>query len=150
MDHLKQKKDKLLNIEGIVMLLDKFGSEINNIDNNYKIKPHELMELNEKLESYFKFLNIVAATNKNLPGFIKYKIINLVEKRNRNWQESKVDMASRVKSLKEVHEEFEHEIKENSGNTTNNNNTNFQNKNKEPETITVKIKIIQGKKSNSK
>jgi len=118
MDHLLLKRGKMVNIEGIVMLLDKFGTELNSSDSINKMKQNELKELNNKLEPYFRELNKLAEESDNsLPGFIKYKIINLNEKKSRGWQESKVDQVLKIKSMKEVHDEFEQSIKESSQNT---------------------------------
>jgi len=117
MDHLLLKREKLINIEGIVMLLDKFGTELNSSDSINKMKQNELKELNNKLEPYFRELNKLAESDNSLPGFIKYKIINLNEKKNRGWQESKVDQVLKIKSMKEVHDEFEQSIKESNQNT---------------------------------
>lgn len=128
MDHLKNDKEKLINIEGIVMLLDKFGTEINSTENIKKIKPRELKELNDKLESYFTTLSEIAEKNQSLPGFIRYKIINLIEKKIRGWQESKVDTSLRIKSLKEVHDEFEQEIIDNTSTVTNYSNNKNNNR----------------------
>ena len=42
-----------------------------------------------------------------LPGHIKYKIINLIEKKKNDWAESKFQKASVAKSKEEVRKEFE-------------------------------------------
>ena len=132
MDYLlKSIEEKTINIEGIVMLLDKFGTEINNglQDGSTLVKQSEIKDLNEKLEVYFDMLKEISNTKSNLPGFIKYKIINLVEKKNRGWHESKVDQVLKIKTLKEVHEEYEQELKDNSNAINNNYNNNNNNNN---------------------
>ena len=93
-----------------MILLDKFGTEINSAENLNKIKSQELNLLNVKIETYFESLSNIAKKYA-LPGFIKYKIINLNEKKNRGWLESKVDQVLKIKSLKEVRDEFEQEMK---------------------------------------
>lgn len=136
LDHLQKNLEKLINIEGICMLLDKFGTEINNNENNNKMNSDKLQELNDKLDYYFNTLKELEQTNTNLPGYIRYKIINLMEKRKRGWQESKVDRVLKIKSLKEVHEEFEQEIKDNV--TSNNSNLSNNNQNEKDDDEYVK------------
>lgn len=136
LDHLQKNLEKLINIEGICMLLDKFGTEINNNENNNKMNSDKLQELNDKLDYYFNTLKELEQTNTNLPGYIRYKIINLMEKRKRGWQESKVDRVLKIKSLKEVHEEFEQEIKDNV--TSNNLNLSNNNQNEKDDDEYVK------------
>ena len=96
-----------VNIEGIVILLEKFGTSINKPDS--KIKKEELSKLNEKIEIYLVVLDKMREENKNLPGFIKYKIINLREKKKRGWVESKVDESLKIKTKREVGDEFDQE-----------------------------------------
>jgi len=45
-----------------------------------------------------------------LSGYIKYKIINLIEKKHRGWSESKVDQNLKIKSKQEVSEEYHQEL----------------------------------------
>jgi hypothetical protein len=98
---------KQINIEAIVILIDKFGTLINKYD--AKMKPEELNEFNQKINDYLNKLDSIQDADKNLPGHIRYKIINLIEKRNRGWEESKVDKQSTAKGIKEVREEHETE-----------------------------------------
>lgn len=109
------------------MLLDKFGTEINNSENSNKLNSQKLQELNDKLDSYFDTLINLETTNSNLPGYIRYKIINLIEKKKRGWVESKVDQVLKIKSLKEVHDEYQQHIKETSPNNNNNSVQNQEN-----------------------
>jgi hypothetical protein len=97
---------KQLNVESIVILLDKFGTLINRSDAK---KGEEYDEFNKKVDDYLSKLDVIQDTDKDIPGHIKYKIINLIEKKKRGWEESKHDQSSKVKSIKEVHEEFENE-----------------------------------------
>ena len=57
-------------------------------------------------------MNKTQENDKNIPGFIKYKIINLVEKRNRKWTESLTDKNLKIKSKQEVSDEYHSELKE--------------------------------------
>ena len=76
-------KNKYLNLEGIITLLNKLGKII-------------FQEKNEKylqdLDSFIKE-NLSPLINndnndKNIPEYLKYKIINLIEKQKNNWEES--------------------------------------------------------------
>ncbi len=97
---------KLINIEGIVILMDKFGTLINKYDQ--KIKPEELVDFNKRIDEYINKLDSLCSDN-SIPGHIRYKIINLIEKRRRGWEESKVDQSNVAKGIKEVREEYENE-----------------------------------------
>ena len=94
----------------MVILLEKFGTSINQVD--AKVKKEELCELNDKIGYYLNELDKLQDKNKKLPGFIKYKIINLREKKNRGWIESKVDKSLKIKTKQEVGEEFDKEQRE--------------------------------------
>ena len=78
---LEQEKNKNLNLEGIITLLNKFGKIV-------------FEEKNEKflqdLDYYMKecIIPIINNNDKNIPEYLKYKIINLVEKQKNNWEES--------------------------------------------------------------
>jgi hypothetical protein len=108
-EHLFDKKINI-NLEGMVILLEKFGTSINKQD--AKIKKEELVELNEKIGYYLNELDKLQDKDRNLPGYIKYKIINLREKKNRGWVESKVDQSLKIKTKQEVGEEFDKEQRE--------------------------------------
>lgn len=108
-EHLFFKKTNI-NLEGIVILLEKFGTSINKAET--KIKKDELNELNDKISHYLHELDKLQEKDKNLPGFIKYKIINLREKKNRGWVESKVDQSLKIKTKQEVGEEYDKEQRE--------------------------------------
>ena len=80
-NNLEEEKNKNLNLEGIITLLNKFGKIV-------------FEEKNEKflqdLDYYMKECIIPIINNKdgNIPEYLKYKIINLVEKQKNNWEES--------------------------------------------------------------
>ena len=102
-----QKLIKQINVEAIVILMDKFGTLINKHD--AKMKPDELYDFNAKIDGYLNKLHSIQEADENLPGHIRYKIINLIEKRNRGWEESKVDKSSVAKGMKEVREDHEND-----------------------------------------
>lgn len=107
-DHLFQKNIPI-NIEGIVILLDKFGTSINKND---KMKPEDLINYNEQINNHLTTLNIIQENDKTLPGYIRYKIINLIDKKARGWVESKVDLVKVIKSKTAVSEEYDQEMRE--------------------------------------
>ena len=80
-NNLEEEKNKNLNLEGIITLLNKFGKIV-------------FEEKNEKflqdLDYYMKeCINpIINNNDKNIPEYLKYKIINLIEKQKNNWEES--------------------------------------------------------------
>ena len=77
-------KIKFLNLEGAVTLLTKFGKIITDRQNPKHI---------QNLDNYIKD-NILAIIsndnneNNNLPNYLKFKIINLIEKKKNNWKDS--------------------------------------------------------------
>ena len=77
------KKNKNLNLEGCINLLNKFGKII------FEEKNEKFLE---NLNYYMKECIIPIINNnnndKNIPDYIKYKIINLIEKQKNNWEES--------------------------------------------------------------
>jgi hypothetical protein len=97
---------KQINIEAIVILMDKFGTLISKYDT--KTNPDEILEFSKKIDDYIKRLDIIES-DKNIPGHIRYKIINLIEKRNRGWEESKVDKTVLAQGKNQIKEEYESE-----------------------------------------
>ena len=78
-------KIKFLNLEGAVTLLTKFGRIIMERKNPKHI---------QNLENYMKDnINPIVSNNNNidnkgLPNYLKFKIINLIEKKKNNWKDS--------------------------------------------------------------
>ena len=93
---------KLINLEAIVILMDKFGTLLKNSES--KMKKEDLDNFNKKIEEYLEKLDIVQKEGK-IPGYIKYKIINLIERKKDNWVESKFQKSIEAKSLDEVRKE---------------------------------------------
>ena len=102
---------KLFNLEGIVILIDKLGTLLKN--QKGKIKENELKEFENKIDNYINKLNFIQS-NEKLPGHIKYKIINLIEKKKSNWEETQYEKNIHAKGKKEIRKEYEKSIKENS------------------------------------
>ena len=98
-------------LEGIVILIDKFGTLVNRQDT--KIKPEDKEKFNEDIEGYLNRLNDFKENDKSLPGYIRFKIINLSEKKNNDWEESIVESNRKIKGRDEVREE--HELEQRGG-----------------------------------
>jgi hypothetical protein len=98
-------------LEGIVILIDKFGTLVNRQDT--KIKPEEKEKFNDDIEGYLNRLNDFQENDKSLPGYIRFKIINLSEKKNNDWEESIVESNRKIKGRDEVREE--HELEQRGG-----------------------------------
>jgi len=99
---------KQINIEAIVILMDKFGTLINIYDT--KTKLDELLEFTKRIDEYLNKLEWMANNDKDLPGYIRYKIINLIEKKNRGWEESKVDRTVLAQGKNQIKEDIESEM----------------------------------------
>ena len=106
---------KQINIEAIVILMDKFGTLINKYET--KTKPEELLEFTKRIDEYISKLDWIAHNDKDLPGYIRYKIINLIEKRNRGWEESKVDRTVLAQGKNQIKEDIESEMHRTSSST---------------------------------
>ena len=75
-------KNKNLNLEGAITLLNKFGKIV------FEEKIEKFLQ---DLDYYMKECTIPILNDmndKNIPGYLKYKIINLKEKQKNNWKES--------------------------------------------------------------
>ena len=94
---------KLIYAQAIVLFTDKFGSLVNSEKNK---KSEEIEKFKKKIEDIFEKLETIK-NDKDLPGHIKYIIINLIEKKNNNYEESKFEKSLRAKSKKELEEELE-------------------------------------------
>ena len=84
---------KYLFLEAIVNFLSKFGKKINENKNINNLKT-----LNNFIDNN---LNPVLK-NEKLPGFLKYKIINLIEKKNNHWADSLYEKSILVKGKKNI------------------------------------------------
>ena len=74
-------KNKYLNLEGIITLLNKFGKIISERKNEKFVQ-----NLNNYMNDYI--IPIKEQKNSDIPSYLKYKIINLIEKQKNNWEES--------------------------------------------------------------
>lgn len=107
-------------LEGIVIITDKFGTLINRTDT--KIKQEDQEKFNEDIDSYLNRLNDLQENDPKLPGHIRFKIINLIEKKNNNWEESIVEYTRKIKSKQEVMDDIESEMRGGTGKQRSGNN----------------------------
>ena len=141
-------KNKYLCLEGAVDLLNKFGKII------YERKNERHLQ---NLENYMND-NLIPISNKiikkekdtditDIPGYLKYKIINLIEKQKNNWEESLYEKSiiAKGKNKKELipnkQNDKINEIKE---------ENNKNNKNNEYKNLTYKICLSEKKDSKIK
>ena len=78
---IKNNEIKYLNLEGAIILLNKFGKIVFDRKN-----PKHL----QNLDNYIKdnICPIVEMKDNNIPNYLKFKIINLIEKKKNNWIDS--------------------------------------------------------------
>ena len=105
----KEKDDiklKLINIEAIVIFTDQFATLVHSQEK--KIATEEAKKYKESIDEIFRKLEKLK-DEKDFPGYIRFKIINLIEKRKNNYQISKLEEYRKAKSRREVEQEIENE-----------------------------------------
>ena len=100
------EKLKLINLEAIVIFTDQFGSLVHSQEK--KIDSKDAKSFKERIDEIFQKLDKIK-DEPGLPGYIKYKIINLIEKRKNNYQKTKYEEYMIAKSKKEVEKELENQ-----------------------------------------
>ena len=100
------QKLKLINLQAIVIFTDQFGSLVHAQEKKIDSKDAKLFK--ESIDKIFQKLDQVK-DDQNLPGYIYYSIINLIEKRKNNYQMSKHEEYMIAKSRKEVEKELENQ-----------------------------------------
>ena len=100
---------KLIHLESIILFTDKLGTLIHS---EKIITKQETIKLNkQKIEEIIQKLEIIK-DDKEIPGYIRYLIINLMEKKKNNYKESQFEKYIKAKSKQEVEEEFNNKNKE--------------------------------------
>jgi len=102
------EKLKLINLQAVVIFTEQFGSLVHSQEK--KIDSKEAENFKESIDKIFQKLDQVK-DKKGLPGYIKYSIINLIEKRKNNYQMTKYQKYLDAKSKKEVEKELEEQDK---------------------------------------
>ena len=109
-DAKADKSLKMINLEAIVILLDNFGTLLKAKED--KMKEEDKKTYNSLVEEYLKKLSEVIENDKNLVQYVKYKIINLIERSKNNWEKSKYDKSLDAKGKKDLEDEEETEKNE--------------------------------------
>jgi hypothetical protein len=104
-DSKTDEQFRLINYEAIVILIDKFGTLINKPNN--KIKAEEMKSFTDKIDNYINKLDYIQSNQKNLPGHVKYKIINLIEKKKDGWEETQLEKSRIAIGKEEVRKQYE-------------------------------------------
>ena len=95
--------------ESIVSLIDKFGEFINEEKKNLKKEDAKIYL--EKIDNFFEQLKEIE-NDKSVPECIRYKIVNLIEKKKNNFKLSLFEKSLKALSKKEVEEEIMNKDKE--------------------------------------
>ena len=111
-----KNKMQLINIEAIIIFVDKLGSLMQKEkEPNKEKRIKENQYIKEKIKETFEKLEKIK-DDEIIPGYIKYLIINLIKKRENNYKQSEFEKYITAKSKKEIEE-----IKETSQEKTENN-----------------------------
>ena len=97
------EKLKLINLEAIILLTNKFGKLINQ---NQKIKPEDQKIFKENIEEIVKKLEKIKE-KQGIPNNILYSIENLIEKKKNNWNLPKSEKYIEENTKNEIDKQFE-------------------------------------------
>ena len=100
----EENDTKNYNLEAIIILTDKFGTLVK----NSIIKEDISLEYNSKINEIIEKLDYIQK-NTTLPGYIKYKIINLIEKKKAGWEETLFEKNMIAKSKAQVLNDYENQ-----------------------------------------
>lgn len=97
-------KLKIVDLEAIIIFTDKFGTLVNN--QKSKITKSDYKEFVSQINDTLMKLEYIQKNDK-IPGHVKYKIINLIEKKKRGWEETKFEKHLIAKGKEDIRKEFE-------------------------------------------
>ena len=107
----KNNDIKLINIQAIIIFIDKLGTLIHKEkekekEKNSKIKKEKNNQKNfdKMLDEAFDKLEKIKE-DPAIPGHVRYSIINLIDKKNNNYKQSEFEKYITAKSKKEIEEE---------------------------------------------
>ena len=95
---------RLINLEGIVILTDKFGTLIHKQRDS--IEDNDFKDFVSNINTILVKLNKIQM-NDDIPGYVKYKIINLIEKKKGGWEESQYEKNIVAKGKEEIRKAYE-------------------------------------------
>ena len=103
----KNQKLQLINIEAIIIFLDKFGSLMHKEkEPNKEKRIKENLYIKEKIKETFEKLEKIK-DEEIIPGHIKYLIINLIKKKENNYKQSEFEKYITAKSKKDLEDKEE-------------------------------------------
>ena len=101
------QKLKIIYLQAIIIFTEKFGRLIH--DKEMTLEPKEAKSFKDTLDNIFQKLEKVK-NEPNLPQYIYYSIINLIEKRKNNYQMSKYEEYIVKSDEKQIEKELENQI----------------------------------------
>ena len=104
------KSLKMINLEAIVILLDNFGTLLKAKED--KMKEEDKNTFNDLVKDYLKKLEDVIEKEQGIVQYVKYKIINLIERSKNNWEKSKFEQSLEAKGKKDLEDEEENDKNE--------------------------------------
>ena len=97
-------KLKMIDLEAIIIFTDKFGTLVNN--QKSKITKSDYKEFVSQINDTLMKLEYIQKNDK-IPGHVKYKIINLIEKKKSGWEETKFEKHLIAKGKEDIRKGFE-------------------------------------------
>ena len=107
----KNNDIKLINIQAIIIFIDKLGTLIHKEKEKEKEKNSKIKKEKNNQKNYDKMLDEAFAKLEKIkedpaiPGHVRYSIINLIDKKNNNYKQSEFEKYITAKSKKEIEEE---------------------------------------------
>lgn len=95
---------KFVYLEAIVLFTDKFGTLV--VNQKEKINNEDWADFQKRIRNCLTKLNDIQSSM-SMPGHVKYKIINLIEKEKTGWVQSSYEKSSDAKGKDEVRKEYE-------------------------------------------
>ena len=107
----KNNDIKLINIQAIIIFIDKLGTLIHKEKEKEKEKNSKIKNEKNNQKNFDKMLDEAFAKLEKIkedpaiPGHVRYSIINLIDKKNNNYKQSEFEKYITAKSKKEIEEE---------------------------------------------
>ena len=107
----KNNDIKLINIQAIIIFIDKLGTLIHKEKEKEKEKNSKIKKEKNNQKNFDKMLDEAFAKLEKIkedpaiPGHVRYSIINLIDKKNNNYKQSEFEKYITAKSKKEIEEE---------------------------------------------